>query len=114
MHIILLKSLFHSWTNLLPYLVNITCGHLGSDEVDDNDNDGDDDGDDDDDDDDDSCDNCHDNDGDEKIFSPIQSTSLADTWGPMKLMSNGESFMQFDVRLESYNIIDKKVSERWE
>ena len=28
-------------------------------------------------------------------------------------MANGESFMEFDVRLESYNIIAKKVSERW-
>ena len=37
---------------------------------------------------------------------------MANTWGAMKLMSNGESFMEFDVRLESYNIIAKKVSER--
>ena len=37
---------------------------------------------------------------------------MADTWGAMKLMSNGESFMEFDVKLESYNIIAKKVSER--
>ena len=37
---------------------------------------------------------------------------MANTWGPMKLMANGESFMEFDVKLESYNIIAKKVSER--
>ena len=38
---------------------------------------------------------------------------MANTWGPMKVTSNGESFAEFDVRLESYNIIGKKVSERF-
>ena len=47
------------------------------------------------------------------IFLSYQSTSMSNTWGPMKLVSNGESFMEFDMRLESYNIIGKKVSERW-
>ena len=38
---------------------------------------------------------------------------MANTWGPMRLTSNGESFTEFDVRLKSYNIIAKKVSERF-
>ena len=38
---------------------------------------------------------------------------MTNTWGPLKLISNGESFSEFDVRLESYNIIAKKVSERF-